>query len=222
MNYIIKSLYGDLFCYKINLDMKQKLVCKVCAENIIPFVCDNYKVEAEVRYVDIEKFEEQAKEIGEIKIFLSKWNNEYIQPVNQIIKENIPPDNQFTYNTLSHNENLETEIKDKVINLLTQNLSVIIENNKQNILNIHRNQNEWQSVNKTPTTTIPRDHNRSIPLANRFCEMSTGEDVINNDDAEAAETRCQRNATNNLSTIINSAIIKKNANKGQVFINETV
>ena len=101
MNYVIKSLYGDHFCYQINLDMKQKLVCKVCAENIIPFVCDNYKVEAEVRYVDIETFEELAKEIGEIQIFLSKWNNEYIQSVNQIIKENIPPDNQFTNNTLT-------------------------------------------------------------------------------------------------------------------------
>ena len=103
---------------------------------------------------------------------------------------------------------------------MTQNLSVIIENNKQNILNIHRNQNEWQSINKTRTSTIPRDHNRSIPSANRFCGMSTGKDVTNNDDDEATETRYQRNATNNLSTIKNSAVIKKNANKGQVFINE--
>ena len=50
--------------------------------------------------------------------------------------------------------------------------------------------------------------------------MSTGEDVINNDDDEATETRYQRNATNNLSTIKKSAVIKKNANKGQVLINE--
>ena len=83
MCYIIKSSYGDHYNYKINLEISKHMVCRDCAEDIIPFNCDASKFEAEIP-VDVKTFEGLVKELKDIKILLQHINDENIPLKTQV------------------------------------------------------------------------------------------------------------------------------------------
>ena len=74
---------------------------------------------------------------------------------------------------------------------------------------------EWQKVNGTRATNIPRETNWSIPLLNRFDGMPVDEYV--REDDNTPETHFQRN----VSTIKKAVINKINSNKGKHFERKT-
>ena len=47
--YIIKSKYKDHDTYRINLTMSENINCKSCGENIVPFNCNDYEVDPDIR-----------------------------------------------------------------------------------------------------------------------------------------------------------------------------
>ena len=139
ISYICKSTYKDHYTYKINAEMNGRNVCKSCGKNIIPFDCNTYNVDPQIKYVTLETFEQLAQEISEIKNYLLDIN-----------KNKYPPQNH-TEDTKLHDKNIqleyaklleECENKDKVINMLTEKLTTVINDNARETVKLKETINE--------------------------------------------------------------------------------
>ena len=183
--YICKSTYKDHYTFKINTEIKGRNVCKSCGENIISFDCNTYNLDPEIKYVDVETFEQLAHEISEIKEYLSDINkNKY-------------PLKNYNEDTKLHDKNIqleytklfeECENKDKVINMLTERLTTVINDNARETVKLKETINElnmdinngWQRINKSHRIRVHKN-NWEIPLQNRFSKMPIDNCIMNDD-----------------------------------------
>ena len=67
IGYVNKSHYCNHNTYNINTEIINCEKCSACGENITPFNCDNYNIDLFPKYVDINTFEELAKEVNQLK-----------------------------------------------------------------------------------------------------------------------------------------------------------
>ena len=149
MSYISKSTYKDHNTYKINLEISEKIICKTCGEDVVPFDCNTYDVNPEIKYVDMKTFEQLAQEINDIKKYLSD-----ICKTNSTSQENLDI-TEINYKKLQLEVTKlldECEKKDKIINILTEKLTTAIkpkETNNDKIMtkdDFNTYMNKWRSV----------------------------------------------------------------------------
>ena len=139
--------------------------------------------------VTVETFEQLAQEISEIRNYLLDIN-----------KNKYPPQNH-TEDTKLHDKNIqleyaklleECENKDKVINMLTEKLTTVINARETvklketiNELNTDIN-NGWQVINKNRQVNIQK-RNWEIPLQNSFSKLPVDNCIMNDDNDDTCK-----------------------------------
>ena len=177
MGYLNKSHYGNHNTFNINKELNDGKECSLCGEKIVSFDCQDFNVNVSPTFVNVECFEQLAKEVHELKRLL----NENVASINKIShSDNVAIDN-------SRHVLLEQEIarlrsesmcKDQIITSLKEQLVLTNKTISQEQANTHANQwdnpqlNSWERVARK--NFKPRAYNKNrekvneIPVNNRF------------------------------------------------------
>ena len=206
LGYIKKSFYKDHYSYNIKSSLENVKECSLCSETITPFNCDTFNVNSgEKRYVDIQIFEQLAKEVYDIKIAIKKHSDG-------------STDNGNT--NIDHVKSLEREIAylKEVISTKDRLIESVITKNNLTDANVkppkeNKSQDDylWHEVNyrrKGRINTSSKENNQ-IPMMNRFNNLPTFDDELDafnnlhyNDDANVLTNSWSSNSNNNINGIL--------------------
>ena len=193
-SYIKKATYNGKFTYRINTDTNENITCASCGEGILPFDCNAYEVNNEIKYVDIATFEQLANEIVEIKQCLADVKNSATQNYTKI------RDSCYDDLKIENSKLLEDcRKKDKIINTLTENLKTFIDN-KTSTMECGKSFRDTDKTNNDIGWNVVNHHGVNkrihcnntydwhVPLTNRLYGMQIDENVMENTDDNSRET----------------------------------
>ena len=198
VSYISNLILNNVSAYKLNNDLEFSTICDLCGESLEPFICDNFRVNSHVNFVDRATFEELARNLNDFKQYI---NNALYNLQNNVKSPELERSTleRNLRETQKRNKELEKDIKDKeiLINLLVKNISgsstnvlerdksigtdLIFERDQQEIL---KNINEEFITFRKPAKAIPTQFNKDIQLANRFNDLYINDKDDNDDDNE--------------------------------------
>ena len=160
----------------------------------MPFDCNAYEVNNEIKYVDIATFQQLANEIVEIKQCLADVKNSATQNYTKI------RDSCYDDLKIENSKLLEDcRKKDKIINTLTENLKTFIDN-KTSTMECGKSFRDTDKTNNDIGWNVVNHHGVNkrihcnntydwhVPLTNRLYGMQIDENVMENTDDNSRET----------------------------------